>query len=204
MPKTIPENLATYTERSEKMTEKERQALRVALKKSCSELRKVGKSLQQSWLKGINCSLEVGRQVELFTSKEKLTMIGFDSMSPAMRDGFPDASLEFAKRCLSLHQKYPEGITDWKVARVEWYAVEEMLFDIPANERGPQILHPHEPVKDFVAKVQRATAELNELMKEMPIEKWEPFLVESFLREAEPIVKLVAQLNSDRHSDELE
>ena len=64
--------------------------------------------------------------------------------------------------------------------------VQAALLEVPGRS-GPQQRHLHEPVKDFLSTVIKAKSSWVALEKEMPIEQWEEFYRESFLREILPL-----------------
>lgn len=181
----------SYPERAAAMTEQEHAELRDCLKMLARNLATIMKSVVKDKTLGVNIAREIGQQVELFTGREKLALNGFEAMAPAIREGLPDATLEFAKRCLFLHQRYPDEIRDVRLALAEWDSIEQLLLNLPSATHGNQKPHPHEPVKDFISQVVRVRGFYTDLAQEAPLEKWSPFFRTAFIREAQPIVDLV-------------
>ena len=183
----------TYVERADQMAIKERAKLCQGLQAESTKLAKELRNILDSKIRGINVAREIGRHIELYTGHEKLKLPAFEAMSVSVHKGLPDATLDFAKHCLSLHQKYADKITDVSVALAEWEYVEELLLNIGASDRGGQQLRPFEPVKKFLSRVVRVKSDYLELKEKFPIANWEPFFLKSFITEAQPIADLVAE-----------
>lgn len=179
-----------YNERVRVMNAEEGEELKRMLTDSAGELAQLMQTSQFTELRGANVIREIGRQLELFTGRQKLTLPAFESLAPALHSHLPDARLEFAKFCLSQHQQHPEAITDARVAHGIWADARVQMELLPAGSHGPQEKHLSEPIKDFLSAVVKVKSEYIALARTLPIEKWEEFFVDSFLRETAPLAEL--------------
>lgn len=129
-------------------------------------------------LEGVNLARDIGRQLELFTGHQKLLPAEYNALAPSLTD----APLEFAKKCLALHQKYPVPVENFEVAVTEWRDLMVQLELLPKPARlEAQTAHVSEPIKDFFGTVGRVRGELLELEKKLPLEKWERFNLQSLI-----------------------
>lgn len=139
-------------------------------------------------VEGVNTAREIGAQLTLFTGHEKLLPADFQSLVPAFG---ADVKLDFAKSCLALHKKFPAPVETFSVARDEWHHLMVQLDLLPKPVRGPASpLVISEPVLEQITAVGKRAQDAAAFERKTPMEQWSPFLVQSFLKESEPIVAL--------------
>ena len=172
-----------YAERAAMMTAEERTAIIAVVSDKFKQLRDLAEQQKIIPVDGVNAAREIGRQIELFTQHDKLQQIQFNSLAVAL----PDASITFAKECLSLFRKFPEPVKDFAEAEESWKRIMVQLDLLPKSAREKQRAHPEEPIMDFLGVVIRATAEAVDLEKKLPLEEWPDFQRDSFEKQSQPI-----------------
>lgn len=179
-----------YEERSQVMNAEQREAVMGELRDKFAELQRLAATDKFTSLRGVNVAREIGAQIELFTGHEKLLPAEFEPLSVALKD----APLEFAKKCLALHQKFPQEVDNHAIARAEWeqLMVQLELLPKPARESGDGG-QPDEPIKDCLSTVIKMNQELVKLSKENDISKWPPFLRQTFLKQGKPYFEIYQQ-----------
>lgn len=169
-----------YETRAALMTAQARAAILDELRDKFAELKQLAETDKFTSVRGVNVAREIGAQIELFTGHLKLLPSEFESLSPSLSD----APLEFAKKCLALHQKFPEPVENHAIAKAEWELIMVQLELLPTPERkqgggAP----PDEPVKEFLSVVIKVNQEYTKLAKEHDISTWPTFYRESFLKQ---------------------
>lgn len=182
----------TYIERSDAMTAQERTELRAVLSDKAAELAKLIGTKQFSEKRIVNVAREIGQQIELFTGREKLAPGAFQSLAPALHTALPDAHLEFAKRCVALHHRFPEPVTDALVAANECQELMVQLQLLPRGVREAARSEAiKEPIKDVLSSIIRSKSETQELLKKCPLKDWPPFMLDTLIREGTPLADTV-------------
>lgn len=177
----------TYIERAAQMNAAERAELKRVLSQKFAVILVAAETYQTSAVTGINAARELGAQIELFTGQEKLIPAQFSALAVAI----PDATMDFAKACLALHRKFPEPVDCYERAAPEWERLLVQLELLPTPERGQAQSKPlHEPLKDFIAVVIKNAQAGLALVKEIPLEEWDQFFLEAFIRESQPFMDL--------------
>lgn len=172
----------TYPERRRQMTAEQRAAIKTVLTEQRDVVRACAAQYCGAAVAGVNAVREIGRQIELFTGHEKLLPMEFQAIA------LPDATLEFARLCLSVHHKHPEAVNDYATAAAVWQEVLKQLELLPKGERGESSSPPlTEPAKLWLAAVVKGAQETSAFMKTVSMENLDRFWLEAFVRESQPL-----------------
>jgi hypothetical protein len=186
----------TYPERAAQMTAEQQAAVKAEFAAKFAELRQLAATDEFTTLRAANVGREIGAQIELFTGHERLLPAEFSRLIDADtgRPELPvlrDASLEFARECLTAHKKYPAPITDYETAKVVWESLLVQMELLPKPQRGTaQASVAGDPVKDYLPSVIKFAQSSAALLKQNPIEQWPDYYVTTFLRESRPFHEL--------------
>lgn len=176
-----------YETRAAAMTAEQRAAVMELIREKFAELKRLAATDKFTSVRGVNCAREIGMQIELFTGHQKLLASEFEELTPSM----VDAPLDLAKKCLALHQKHPEPIDNYAIAKAEWEIILVQLELLPEPERGKgNPPPPDEPIKECLSTVIKMNQEMVKLSKEHDITTWPSFFRQTFLKQGKPYFEM--------------
>lgn len=192
-------NETTYDERARRMSAEERTAIVDGLKEKFQAFVRLVTTKRVTDVEIVNTARDMGAQFELFTGKEKLGPADFNALAPVL--AFPEsnrnARIEFGKLCVALHQKFEKPLTeaDFAVATAECERLMVQLDLLPEATRGTaKAIGNADPFNEIIGDVIKISQDLKKQTEKFPVEQWESFHRQSFLRQAAPFHELYLKM----------
>lgn len=178
----------SYDERARKMTDEARREFTSKLKEQFNALKECIASGQSSAISSANLARIIGQTIQGITGHENLLTAEFQQLSLVI----PDASLNFAKECLSISHAHNNEISSYAVAKPIFDKLVVQLELLPKSKREEAKTKPTPvtPIEQFLHDVGALASRYAKIEKDVPIEAWPDFYKQTFLNESARIVAI--------------